>query len=129
MLWANSGDKFNIAIRLGKGNLVELESDNLSAESVIKKRLKNLGIHSESTCCSKRGFHHFLRIVDSPIDIGVTHWKPDVGKGEARIRNCYSLLPNSEVGSFQYHWNNDWYNGFKNLPEISWSDISDSAFS
>lgn len=122
-LWDNVSNNFNIALRLG--DVVDLESDNLSSEAFIKQRLHNLGIHNSPTCVSRRGRHHFLKINNSPENISFTNWKPDVGKGEARIRNCYSLIPNSEIKSFQYYWNNDWYSGFKDIPVINWSDISD----
>ena len=122
-LWENTPDKFNIALRFG--SICDLESDSLGTEMHIRKRLDNLGIRDEPICVSRRGYHHFIKIKNAPENVTAKNWNPDIGKGEARIRNCYSLIPNSEINSFQYHWNNDWYTGLKDPYAIEWSDISD----
>ena len=121
--WENTTRDFNIGLRLGK--VCDLDTDDLVSQSIVKQRLENLGIYNAPICRSQRGQHHFVRIIDVPEEIKYTHWNNDVGKGEARIRDCYSVIPNSEVDGFEYFWKNNWYTYFQNIPVIKWSDISD----
>jgi len=122
-LWDRDYDISNIAIRLGK--VADLESDNQSAEGYISNRLDDLGIHRVPVFSSPRGKHHFVKIKNAPTNTNFSLWKSSIGKGECRIRNCYSLIPPSVVDGRDYSWNEGWFESFKNLPEIDWNDLKD----
>lgn len=120
-LWDGVEQDFNIAIRLGK--VTDFESDDLISDSIIDQKLSDLGVHDVPICHSKRGKHRFVRISGAPEKITYTTWKPDIGKGEARIKDCYSVVPTSEVNHFTYFWEPNWDVKFQNLPVIKWTDI------
>jgi len=123
-LWKNAPKSCNIAIRLGPKKLADFESDDLVSESFISKRLDELGLHDIPKCKSKRGWHHFVRVDSVPEYIDIKNWKSSIGKGEARFRNCYSLIPDSQVDDHRYFWEGDSYIRFGDLPTIHWSDIA-----
>lgn len=122
-MWADIKSDCNIAVKLGK--VADLEADDLVADSYIGKTLDRLGARNIPTCRSKRGRHRFVKITDSPNDVTFSTWKGDFGKGEARIRDCYSLIPSSKVDNFSYFWEGDFVSDFNAIQEISWDDIKD----
>lgn len=121
-LWEDAQDHTNIAIRLGK--VADLESDDLVSEAEIGKMFSDFGISDNPRCRSKRGLHRFVKIINAPDDVTMTTWTDKIGKGEARIKKCYSLVPDSEYKNWKYFWENNSWKHFTNLPTIDWKELS-----
>lgn len=116
-LWQGKHGHYNIGIRLGK--VADFESDDLVSESILAQKFENWGVNAP-TCRSKRGKHRFVKVKNAP-NVSFTNW--NFGKGEARLRDCYSIIPSSEVSDFRYVWEGDFIYGFQNIPELDWKDI------
>lgn len=121
-LWEEVDSRSNIAIKLG--TVADLESDDLASEANLGKLFSDFGITSSPRCRSRRGLHRFVRVVNAPDNLNLTNWADTIGKGEARVKNCYSLVPDSEVNHFKYFWEDNSWKYFTNLPVVEWADIS-----
>lgn len=122
-LWVGAPEKFNIAIRLGK--ICDFESDDFISQSFLDEKLEKLGFHNIPKYISKRGRHRIFRIKNEPEDVSFTTWnKQIVGSGEARIKECYSVAPDSECSDHKYFWENNSEKYLMEPPLIDWSDIA-----
>lgn len=121
-LWDDIKGDCNVGIKLGQ--VADLESDDLISEANIGKICSDFGIVTNPRCRSRRGLHRFVKVTNAPNDLNFTNWTDDVGKGEARIKNCYSVVPDSEYKNFKYFWEQESWKHFNNLPEIDWSNLS-----
>ena len=116
-LWSDAPKDSNIALRLGRYG--DLDSDSSKTDEFIENMLKELGIDNVPTFYARRGKHRIVIIEDAPEIVKIRHWKKEIGKGEVRVKDNYTVIPDSTVNGYKYAWIGNSYEFLRNVPRLN----------
>ncbi len=120
-------DRGNLGVLCDPRKAAVIDADDKNSPGTSERVtaiLAGLGLEPPRVLTASGGRHFYLRIKRAPSSLNFGLLPPDVGAGEARLRNCFVVAPPSLVDETRYTFEFGSPEALQQLPAVQWADLA-----